>query len=53
MSLKIGMLLDVEFPPDLRVENEMRTLAGSGYEVHLKKSCEIYKSDPNRYHSCS
>lgn len=35
MSKKIGMLLDGEFPPDLRVENEMRSLAEIGYEVHL------------------
>jgi glycosyltransferase involved in cell wall biosynthesis len=35
MSKKIGMLLDNEFPPDLRVENEMRTLAEAGYDVHL------------------
>ena len=35
MSKKIGMLLDGEFPPDIRVENEMRTLAANGYDVHL------------------
>ena len=35
MVKKIGMLLDVEFPPDTRVENEMRTLAEAGYDVHL------------------
>lgn len=35
MPLNIGMLLDNEFPPDLRVENEMRTLAQSGHNVHL------------------
>jgi len=35
MQLEIGMLLDNEFPPDLRVENEMRTLAQSGHHVHL------------------
>ena len=29
------MLLDGEFPPDTRVENEMRTLAKAGYDVHL------------------
>ncbi|MFZ5516983.1 MAG: glycosyltransferase family 4 protein [Candidatus Zhuqueibacterota bacterium] len=31
----IGMLLDVDFPPDTRVENEMRSLASAGYDVHL------------------
>ncbi|UCE05614.1 MAG: glycosyltransferase family 4 protein, partial [bacterium] len=50
MQLKIGMLLDTEFPPDLRVENEMRTLVEAGYDVHLlcydfsglKKEMEIF-----------
>jgi len=35
MNAKIGMLLDAEFPPDIRVENEMRTLAEAGNDVHL------------------
>jgi glycosyltransferase involved in cell wall biosynthesis len=29
------MVLDHEFPPDLRVENEMETLLSARYEVHL------------------
>lgn len=33
--MKIGMLLESPFPPDLRVENEMRTLAEAGHEIIL------------------
>jgi len=33
--MKIGMLLEAPFPPDLRVENEMRTLADAGHEIIL------------------
>ena len=32
---KIGMLLEAEFPPDVRVENEALALAEAGFEVHL------------------
>jgi len=32
---KICMILDREFPPDLRVENEIETLTSAGYEVHM------------------
>lgn len=33
--MKILMLLDHEFPPDIRVENEIEMLIEAGYEVHL------------------
>lgn len=33
--MKILMLLDHPFPPDTRVENEMKSLTDAGYEVHL------------------
>jgi glycosyltransferase involved in cell wall biosynthesis len=33
--MKILMLLDHEFPPDVRVENEARSLINAGHEVHL------------------
>jgi len=33
--MNIGMILDCEFPPDLRVEQEMLTLAKLGFDVHL------------------
>lgn len=33
--MRIGMVLDQEFPPDLRVENEAVTLVNAGYEVFL------------------
>jgi glycosyltransferase involved in cell wall biosynthesis len=32
---KICMVLDREFPPDLRVENEIETLTSAGYEIHM------------------
>jgi glycosyltransferase involved in cell wall biosynthesis len=33
--MKILMLLDHVFPPDTRVENEMKALTDAGYEVHV------------------
>lgn len=33
--MKILMLLDHPFPPDTRVENEMKTLTEAGHEVHI------------------
>ena len=33
--MKIGMLLEAPFPPDLRVENEMQTLVAAGHEIVL------------------
>lgn len=33
--MKILMLLDHPFPPDTRVENEMKSLTEAGYEVHI------------------
>jgi glycosyltransferase involved in cell wall biosynthesis len=33
--MKILMVLESEFPPDVRVENEMLALTESGHEVHL------------------
>ena len=33
--MKILMVLESSFPPDLRVENEIDTLAEAGHEVHL------------------
>ena len=33
--MKILMVLDNEFPPDTRVENEIETLAKAGHEIHL------------------
>lgn len=48
--MTILMLLDSEFPPDVRVENEAQTLIDAGYEVHMlcytfsgKQSFEIYQ----------
>ena len=33
--LKVGMILDVDFPPDERPEKEALSLIKAGYEVHL------------------
>lgn len=35
MSIKTCMILDTPFPPDIRVEKEVRSLIRKGYEVHL------------------
>jgi len=42
--MKILMVLDREFPPDLRVENEIEALSGSGHEIHL--ACFTRKNAP-------
>lgn len=42
--MKILMVLESEFPPDVRVENEMLALAEAGYEVHL--ACSTRKNRP-------
>lgn len=34
-AARVGMILDRTFPPDPRVANEARSLAGAGFEVHL------------------
>ena len=33
--MKILMVLDHEFPPDIRVENEIEALSDNGHEIHL------------------
>lgn len=42
--MKILMLLESEFPHDIRVENEMEALAEAGHEVHL--ACITRKQKP-------
>jgi glycosyltransferase involved in cell wall biosynthesis len=42
--MKILMLLESEFPPDIRVENEMAALSEAGHEVHL--ACTTRKKRP-------
>ena len=48
--MRILMLLDTEFPPDIRVENEAQSLIDAGHEVHLlsysfntKPKYEVYR----------
>jgi len=35
MALRIGMILDTDFPPDSRVENEAFSLIEAGFDVYL------------------
>jgi glycosyltransferase involved in cell wall biosynthesis len=42
--MKILMILESEFPPDVRVENEILALTDSGHEVHL--ACTTRKNRP-------
>jgi glycosyltransferase involved in cell wall biosynthesis len=42
--MKILMLLETEFPPDVRVENEIAALLEAGHEVHL--ACATRKNRP-------
>lgn len=39
------MVLDHEFPPDIRVENEMETLTNAGHKVHL--ACYTMQNRPS------
>lgn len=48
--MRILMLLDTEFPPDIRVENEAQSLIDAGHEVHLlsynfgtKRKFEVFR----------
>lgn len=40
------MVLETEFPPDVRVENEMLALTEAGHEVHL--ACSTRKNRPEK-----
>lgn len=42
--MKVLMLLDHVFPPDTRVENEMKSLTAAGIEVHI--ACFQKKNEP-------
>jgi glycosyltransferase involved in cell wall biosynthesis len=42
--MKILMVLESEFPPDVRVENEILALTEAGHEVHL--ACSTRKNRP-------
>ena len=39
------MVLDHEFPPDIRVENEIQSLIGFGHEVHI--ACMTFSEKPD------
>ena len=42
--MKILMVLDHEFPPDIRVENEIHSLCSYGHEVHI--ACLTFTAKP-------
>lgn len=42
--LRVLMILDREFPPDIRVENEIEALIKAGHEVHI--ACYTQKDNP-------
>ena len=44
VKMKILMVLESEFPPDVRVENEMVALTEAGHEVHI--ACSTRKNLP-------
>ena len=44
--MKILMVLESEFPPDVRVENEIVALSEAGHEVHL--ACSTRKNRPEK-----
>jgi len=45
--MKIGMVLDTNFPPDIRVEKEARALLSAGHEVHLLAYARSGGSEPS------
>lgn len=47
--MKILMVLESEFPPDIRVENEMLALTEAGYEVHLACSTRKNRAEKEEF----
>jgi glycosyltransferase involved in cell wall biosynthesis len=47
--MKILMVLDHEFPSDIRVENEIKTLQSSGHEIHLACYTRINRPENELY----
>jgi len=49
--MRILMILDHEFPPDIRVENEIEALVDAGHEIHLacftRKNLSEYEKQEN------
>lgn len=44
--MRIGMILGIRFPPDIRVEKEAKALLNSGYKIHLLASSRKDSSEP-------
>lgn len=45
------MILDEEFPPDVRVEKEIRALEKNGHQIHLLAYTRKYQALTDRYNS--
>jgi glycosyltransferase involved in cell wall biosynthesis len=45
IKMKILMILESEFPPDVRVENEMLALTEAGHEIHIACSTRKNRSE--------
>ena len=41
---RVGMIVEAQFPPDIRVEREALTLIDKGYEVHVL--CMTHQKEP-------
>ena len=49
--MKILMILDEEFPPDVRVEKEIRALEKDGHQIHLLAYTRKYQALTDSYNS--
>ena len=50
--MRILMILDHEFPPDIRVENEMETLSEAGHEIHLACFTRQHRPEYEKGETC-
>jgi glycosyltransferase involved in cell wall biosynthesis len=51
--MKILIILESDFPPDVRVENEMLALSENGHEVHLACSTRKNRPDTDTFGKCT
>ena len=51
--MKILIILESDFPPDVRVENEMLALSENGHEVHLACSTRKDRPETDTYGKCT
>jgi len=50
--MKILMLLDHEFPTDIRVENEIQSLSDGGHEVHIACFTKMNRDEYEKTNDC-